>query len=257
MQEVTDSSSVTPTAWSVNPTQVPQSLHSYFHLAMVRAVSCLFLLQLASLPVQASEKLNVLLIVADDLRDTVHCYGNEVVKTPNIDRLAARGVRFDRAYAQYPVCNPSRTSFLTGLRCEQTGLVDNRLFFRDVLPDIVTLPQLLRQNGWWAGSFGKIYHVGEAYGEFRPGWTDEGRSWDEAKMFKPAPENLTLEGRNLTGDALAWCRWASMDGPDDAQPDGQTATHAIAAIEQHTAAGTPWFIGAGFHRPHDPFVAPK
>lgn len=200
---------------------------------------------------------NVLLIVSDDLRDTVGCYGNRVVRTPNLDRLAARGVRFDRAYAQYPVCNPSRTSLLTGLRCEQTGVVDNRWFFRDLLPDRPTFPETLRQAGWWAGSYGKILHVGEAYGEFRSGWMDEGRSWDEAKMFKPAPASLNLEGRNLSQGALPWCHWASMDGPDDAQPDGQNAAHAVAAIERRTREGRPWMVGAGFHRPHDPFVVPK
>lgn len=200
---------------------------------------------------------NVLLIVADDLRDTVGCFGNRAAKTPNLDRLAARGVRFERAYAQYPVCNPSRTSFLTGLRCEQTGVVDNRWFFRDLLPDRPTLPQWLRRSGWWAGSYGKILHVGEAYGEFRPGWMDVGKSWDEAKMFPPAPESLKLEGRNLSGGSLPWCYWWSMDGPDDAQPDGKNATHAIAAIGQKTADRKPWIVGAGFHRPHDPFVVPK
>lgn len=205
----------------------------------------------------AAPPMNVLLIIADDLRDTLGCYGNRYAKTPNLDRLAARGVRFERAYAQYPVCNPSRTSFLTGLRCEQTGVVDNRWFFRDLLPDRPTLPQWLRNEGWWTGSYGKILHVGEAYGEFRPGWMDVGKSWDEAKMFKPAPESLKLDGRNISNGKLAWCYWWAMDGPDDAQPDGQNAAHAITAIEQQTAAGKPWLIGAGFHRPHDPFVVPK
>ena len=76
-------------------------------------------------------------------------------------------MRFDRAYAQYPVCNPSRTSFLTGLRPEQTRLVDNRMFFRTAMPDIVTLPQLLRKEGWHTASFGKVFHAGEAAGEIR------------------------------------------------------------------------------------------
>ena len=107
----------------------------------------------------ASSPLNVLLIISDDLRDTVGCYGNAAVRTPNLDRLAQRGVRFHRAYAQYPVCNPSRTSFLTGLRCEQTGVVENRTFFRTRLPDIVTLPQLLRQEGWHAAAYGKVFHL--------------------------------------------------------------------------------------------------
>jgi arylsulfatase A-like enzyme len=136
-------------------------------------------------------------------------------------------------------------------------VLDNRVFFRSKLPNVVTWPELLRTMGWWSGSFGKIYHVGEAYGEFRDGWMDSGRSWNEAQMFAPAPESLQLEGRNLTGGVLPWCRWASMAGTDDDQPDGQTAKHASAAIERQTATGRPWLVAAGFHRPHDPFVAPK
>src|SRR5204863_2116018 len=123
-----------------------KSLHRRWR-RVTRSVACVLSFLLAVSPARAAEKLNVLLIISDDLRDTVHCYGNEVVKTPNIDRLARRGVRFDHAYVQYPVCNPSRTSFLTGMRCEQTHVVDNRTMFRTQLPDVVTLPQLLRQNG--------------------------------------------------------------------------------------------------------------
>ena len=208
-------------------------------------------------PALAAEKLNVLLIISDDLRDSVGCYGNAAVKTPNLDRLAARGVRFDRAYAQYPVCNPSRTSFLTGLRCEQTGVVGNGTMFRTRLPDVVTMPQLLRQQGWHAASFGKVFHVGEVMGEVRTGWIDLGRSWDEAEMFQPTAAGRVSEGRNLTGGKLKWCEWGATAGGDDDQPDGQTAIHAIATIEKHTAQGKPWMVAAGFHRPHDPFLSPK
>src|SRR5262245_8138216 len=93
------------------------NMQSQTHLIKARIVWCIFLLMLSA-PSIAADKLNLLLVISDDLRDTVHCYGNDVVKTPNIDRLASRGVRFDRAYVQYPVCNPSRTSFLTGMRSE-------------------------------------------------------------------------------------------------------------------------------------------
>ncbi len=205
----------------------------------------------------ANPRLNVLLLLADDLRDTVGCYGNAAVKTPNLDRLAAGGVRFQRAYAQYPVCNPSRTSFMTGLRCEQTGVVENTVMFRSRLPDLVTLPQLLRQHGWHAASYGKIYHVGEAAGEVRGGWMDLGKSWDDAQMFQPTPAGRKGDLRDLTGGKLSWCKVGAMEGADDDQPDGQNAAHAIAAIEQQTAAGKPWFVGAGFYRPHDPFLVPK
>jgi iduronate 2-sulfatase len=205
----------------------------------------------------ASQKLNVLLIISDDLRDTVGCYGNSVVKTPNIDRLAARGIRFDRTYAQYPVCNPSRTSFLTGLRCEQTGVVDNRTMFRTRLPNIVTLPQLLRQQGWHTASFGKVFHAGEVVGEIKESWLDKTNSWDEAQMFRATPAGKVIEGRNLTGGKLAWCEWGATAGSDEDQPDGQTARHAIETIQRETAAGKPWMVAAGFHRPHDPFISPK
>ena len=120
--------------------------------AMCGGIACLVLVSAAS--AADRQQLNVLLIISDDLRDTVGCYGNSAVKTPNIDRLADRGVRFDRAYVQYPVCNPSRTSFLTGLRPEQTGVVGNTTQFRTKLPDVVTLPQLLQaerlaRGGLW------------------------------------------------------------------------------------------------------------
>jgi iduronate 2-sulfatase len=205
-----------------------------------------------------ADNLNVLFIVADDLRASIGSYGNAAAKTPNLDRLAARGVKFERAYAQYPVCNPSRTSFMTGLRCEQTGVIGNLTMFRTKLPDIVTLPQALRQNGWHAVSYGKIYHVGEASDEIRDGWMDTGKSWDEAKMFRATETGrVILEGRNLTGGALKWCQWGITGGTDDDQPDGQTAVHSIAAMEKLTADGKPWMIAAGFHRPHDPFLVPK
>jgi uncharacterized sulfatase len=216
---------------------------------------CLLLLPLIC--TAATPRLNVLLILSDDLRDTVGCYGNTAVKTPNLDRLARRGVVFQHAYAQYPVCNPSRTSFMTGLRCEQTRVVENTVMFRSRLPDIVTLPQLLRQQGWHAASYGKIYHVGETSGEVRDGWTDLGKSWDDARLFQPTDKGRQGTVRNLTGGKLKWCAVGEMEGTDDDQPDGQNALHSIRAIEDQTATGKPWFVGAGFHRPHDPFLVPK
>ncbi len=224
---------------------------------MTQTGSFFFLIAIAPTAVQATDKVNVLLIISDDLRDTVHCYGNEVVKTPNVDRLAARGVRFDHAYVQYPVCNPSRTSFLTGIRSEQTHVVDNKTMFRTQLPDVVTLPQLLRQNGWHTTSYGKVFHVGEAIGEIRAGWMDVGKSWDEGQMFLPTAAGHMIEGRNMTGGKLAWCNWGAMAGSDDDQPDGQTARHSIETIEKYAAAEKPWMVAAGFHRPHDPFLSPK
>ena len=205
----------------------------------------------------AADKPNVLLIIADDFRDTGGVFTKALAKTPNLDRLAARGVRFANAFAQYPVCNPSRTSLLTGMRCEQTGIVGNQDFFRDKWPDVVTLPQLLRQGGWTAHSFGKIYHTANTGENQREAWLDTGKSWDKAGAAKPTAAARQGEIRNLTDGKLPWCEVGIMDGPDDEQPDAQTATSAIRSLEELSASGKPWMVAAGFHRPHDPFHSPR
>ena len=129
----------------------------------------------------------------DDLRDTVGCYGNRAAKTPHIDQLAQRGVRFERAYVQYPVCNPSRTSLLTGLRPEETGVVGNNTLFRSKLPDVVTLPQLLRQSGRYTAAYGKIFHLGGGGDpDAKARWMDLGKSWDESLTFQPTPADTRV-----------------------------------------------------------------
>lgn len=221
--------------------------------------SLLLVTWLAGLAFQSSAattRTNVLFIVCDDLRDHIGCYGNRTVKTPNIDRLAARGVRFERAYVQYPVCNPSRSSFLTGLRPDQTGVTDNTTRLRDKLPDAVTLPQLFRTEGYYAAAFGKIFHLGGGrVAALRAKWMDLPNSWDEAHDYETTAEGGIIEGRNLTGGKLKWCQWGMTAGTDDDQPDGQSAREAISLMEK--LGDKPWFIGIGFHKPHDPFVAPR
>jgi uncharacterized sulfatase len=200
---------------------------------------------------------NVMFIAVDDLRDTLGCYGNVWAKTPNIDRLAARGVLFERAYVQYPVCNASRSSFLTGLRPDQTGVTDNKTLLRDILPNVVTFPQLLKENGWHSAAFGKIFHLGGGRNaQLRAKWVDVPKSWHTAEAYQQTDlGRRKLAGRNLTGDALKWCHWGMMDGDDDDQPDGQIATAVVERIE--SLGDKPWLIGAGFMKPHDPFLAPK
>jgi len=209
-------------------------------------------------PTPAPTKLNVLFIAVDDLRDTLGCYGNRAVKTPHVDRLAARGVRFDHAYVQYPVCNASRSSFLSGLRPDATGIIDNRTPLRDRLPDVVTFPQLLKEHGWHSAAFGKIFHLGGGRDRAeRDRWMDLPKSWHTAQSFEATPTGREkLEGRYLTSnEAVRWCHWGAMAGTDDDQPDGQIARAVIERIE--SLGDQPWIIGAGFMKPHDPFLAPK
>ncbi|NOT62264.1 MAG: sulfatase [Acidobacteria bacterium] len=194
---------------------------------------------------------NILFIVADDLRAN---FGDSIAHTPNLKRLAQRGVTFNRAYAQYPVCNPSRVSFLTGLRPETTGIVGNNTFFRTKHPDLVTLPQLFKQHGYFTASLGKIFHRGLTMEDARADWADE-KSWSHTRIYQATETGMKGEGRRLTGDEAKWCHWLAADGTDEDQPDGMIAAEAVKLIQEKR--GESWFIGAGFHKPHDPFIAPK
>ncbi len=205
---------------------------------------------------QADTRLNVVFIVIDDLRRDLGTYGSPVVKSPNIDKLASEGVRFDNAYCQYPVCNPSRTSFLTGLRPDSTRILDNSTKFRTTIPDVVTLPQLFREQGYFTASLGKIFHRGLTMEDLRPEMDDQ-KSWDVSRYFQATEAGLRGEGRNMTGGKLAWCHWLAAEGEDEDQPDGMIARDAIRILEEQSNKNQPFFLALGFHKPHDPFIAPK
>lgn len=205
----------------------------------------------------AADQQNVLLIMVDDLRDFGGAFTRKAVKMPNLDRLRAHGTTFERAYVQYPVCNPSRSSMMSGLRAEQTGIVGNDTRLRQKMPNIITIPQLCKEAGWQSHAFGKLYHIGGGKNlEARQAWMDAGKSWNTAQTFEATPRGKKmLEGRNVTNGALAWCQWGAADGSDDDQPDGQIAAATVSKINE--IADAPWFIGCGFMKPHDPFIAPK
>ena len=189
---------------------------------------------------------NVLFIAIDDLRTEIGCYGADHVRTPNIDRLAAQGMRFDRAYVQAAFCNPSRASFLTGLRPDVTNVLDNGTWFRRNLPDAVTLPQMFKQNGYYTMRLGKIFHGTQSM--------DDPQGWHQAVYPQATERGLRGEGRNLTDGKVKWCRWKAAEGDDLDQPDGQIARLAVAFLKERHEQ--PFFLAVGFHKPHDPFIAP-
>ena len=215
-----------------------------------------FLLSLAAVAPASAEVRRVLFIAVDDLGPALGCYGNTIVQTPHIDRLARTGVRFARAYNQIPLCNPSRASVLTGLRPDTTQVYDLSRHFRASVPDAVTLPQRFRQNGWFAARVGKLYHYDVPAGIGTDG-LDDAPSWD--RVVNP-------QGRDVADEKLitnptpsrpisAALSWLAADGSDEEQTDGMIATEAIAMLEKYRQQ--PLFLGVGFFRPHTPFVAPK
>ena len=205
----------------------------------------------------AQEKpLNVLFITIDDLRPEWASYGVDQIKTPHLDRLAAKGLQFHAAYCQYPVCNPSRSSFLTGLRPHSLNILSNRIPLRKQWPDRVTLPQLFKNNGYFTAGLGKLFHMGIDENGAPTLFRDDA-SFDyyyKAKGREPEIGDRG-EGRKLGDGTVRWARWRAAEGGDLAQADGLLAAEAVRLLEAHT--DTPFFIGVGFHKPHDPFVAPK
>jgi len=212
-------------------------------------VACFFIGQSATLARTEKSKSdkNVLFIVVDDLTTTLGCYGHPTVKTPNIDRLAQMGVRYNRAYCNYAVCGPSRSSFLTGLKPETINILDNKKTLKSVLGDRVTLPYLFKKNGFYTMSLGKVFHGDKEY--------NDPKAWDEIYSFGPTPIGKTGEKRNMTGGALKWCEWMAAEGNDEDQADGQIARKAVEFIK--AKKDKPFFLAVGFHKPHDPFFAPK
>ena len=205
---------------------------------------------------QSRPPLNVLFVASDDLTSTLGCYGHPVVKSPNIDRLASRGVRFDNAYCQFPFCGPSRASLMTGLRPDTTGVVTNaRVDFRETHPDTVTLPQLYKSNGWRSMRVGKIFHMGVPGGVGTMDHQDP-PSWD-VSISPPGDEHNSVgPGGDPNPDLrhglkMQWVQTADAAG----QADSAAADTAIELLQ--SSAGEPFFLGLGFVRPHTPFVAPS
>lgn len=208
---------------------------------------------------QAEEqKPNVLFIAVDDLNNDLGCYDHSLVHSPNIDALAKRGVLFEHAYCQYPVCNPSRSSFMTGLYPEQTGVLSNGGNFRKKLPEVVTMPQLFKKHGYFVARVGKIYHYGVPI-QIGTSGEDDPQSWHKVVNPRGVDREVhdkihTLE-KGKFGGTLSWLK---IDSKDEEHTDGIGATEAIKLLENHhpTKTGKPFFLAVGFYRPHTPYVAP-
>lgn len=214
---------------------------------------------------------NVLLILVDDLKPNLGVYGDQVAVSPNIDKLAGMGIRFEKAYCNQAVCASSRYNLLLGARSTSTGLYNFGKEFRDVYPDAVTLPQHFMNHGYHTESMGKVFHIGH-------GNTNDEASWSIPHHKEKVIEYLLPEStdRQLTREEAFFentrmyledtpgnkelprgAAWEMPDVLDEAYADGRAARHAIDRLRVLSKSNQPFFMAIGFARPHLPFCAPK
>ena len=239
------------------------------HLILTSAACALCLSAFAA---EQASHTNVLFIIVDDLTTTLSCYGDRDARTPHMDALAESGVRFDRAYTQFSLCNPTRAAFLTGCYPERTGVYDLTASFRKALPDAVTLPQLFKNAGYTAGRIGKVFHVSD------DAWTKldvqlgaplakDQKILEEAKLAEASEGDLSdpphetskaakkgAKNDENAGKSYNRC-YAPSKRPASDFTDYQIADEAIATLESFK--DKPFFLAVGFIRPHTPYVAPQ
>ena len=209
---------------------------------------------------------NVLLLLVDDLKPSFGAYGEKWVHSPNLDRLAASGMRFDHAYCNQAVCAPSRNNLLIGSRSTSTGVYSLGYHIRKAIPDVVTLPQHFKNNGYHSAGIGKIFHIGH-------GNINDELSW--SVPFQPdkvidyvledsTDGQLTREEAYFSNQKLGQIKtlprgaaWEKADVEDGAYADGRIATEGIRRLRDYHKSKTPFFLALGFTKPHLPFCAPS
>lgn len=238
---------------------------------MIRGFSFFIVIALSGffLPVSAGEKPNVLFIAIDDLRPELGCYGAAPVKSPHLDALAATGLRFERAYCQQAICSPSRASLLSGLRPDETGITHNYVEFRDLNPDVITLPQHFMAHGYETVSCGKIFHRrgGDPQSWSRqpafrktpvekPGYTFADPENHELHMRQRA-EMLAKYGEAAKRGLASGPAYEKADVPDHAYLDGYHTELAMATLQDMVGNGDkPFFLAMGYVLPHLNWCAP-
>jgi iduronate 2-sulfatase len=230
----------------------------------------------AAIAQAAPAKPNVLFIVVDDLRPELACYGASYIHSPNIDKLAAGGVLFSRAYCQQAVCSPSRTSLLTGLRPDSTRVYDLVTHFRKNVPNAVTLPEYFKKQGYYTQGLSKVFHNGldDPQSWSVPHWEPQARTYHNAASLAAMQEaqrkldEQAKQAKDKTGGAGLQAgpahraapeargpAWEASEASDSDLADGKTADKAIEVLRQ--IKDKPFFFAVGFYKPHLPFVAPK
>lgn len=209
---------------------------------------------------------NVLFIAVDDQNTSLGCYGNRTVRSPHLDALAARGTLFNAAYCQYPLCSPSRTSLMTGLAPDTTKIYDIATHFRTTLPDVVSIPQLFHQNGYYTARVGKVYHT-DVPGEIGLDGLDDPGNWDYkynprgvdhpdeeplVTNFTPQLTRHSKTGKVLLGSTISYYE---SESPDSAMTDSLGADEVIRLLREKR--DKPFFLAYGLYRPHVPWIVPK
>ncbi len=229
-------------------------------------VGGLALLALSTVPfaTAAATPPNVLFIAVDDLRPQLGCYGQSHVKSPNLDRLAAEGVLFNRAYCMVPTCGASRASLMTSIRPAPKRFVTHLAWADKEAPGLITLNAHFKQHGYFTLSNGKVFHHPEDSAEgwsepaWRPGERNPGAPAEKAGPRKGAATKAGNAAKNTDEDGnTRGAPFAAVDTPDEELGDGQVAQKTIADLRRLKDMGKPFFLAAGFFKPHLPFIAPK